>query len=373
MFDVILSIPAIIFGIRTTYTDVKYNKIKNLDVILAIIFGVIINLPKFGLGFVENVGIMFAIVFGLYMTGLLPPGDAKLLIAYSAVVPMNLYVYGVNDTFPSIALISNIFIPAMIIVIALSLKTINIKTFFSDAAKTFRPKNIVNIAINIFGLFYILHYLMSLANINFGRIGNLLLFMAVMQILNYVHAPLDKLAYVGGIIRIIIQWKELMSPYFYLNFFENIIYFQVLIFIVTYLTNFSFSTMVKIEDLKPGMRLAQLLKKNRNGYSTSNVLILNLRSFIKSGIKMIRGISVLDEKTIADLKKMKQKGKLNFEYLRIAQTFPFATFAFFGVILTIFIKGSISFYLITVKSYVNAYWKIFIYLIKQELIKVWRG
>ncbi len=370
MFDYLLAIPAILFGIRTSFTDIKYGKIKNADVVIAIVIGALINIPKFRAVFFENVGIMFALVFGLYMIGLLSPGDAKLLIAYSAIVPMDFYRYGVSKVFPSIALLANIFVPATLVVILMSLKTVNMKMFFKMAKSRLSPKNMFNISISIFGLFYLIQYFLSLTGVHFGKFESMLIFILIFQAFNYFNIPTDKIAYAGSLIRIILQWKELLTPSFYINFFENILYFQLLNLTLVYFMNFSFSTPIKIDDLQPGMMPSQLLKKTKRGYIAEDFVIFNTRSLVRHSIKSVNGIHVLDKKTIGELKELRKKGKLKFKYIKISQTFPFGPFAFFGVLLTLLIHGSISFYLITVKDYAKAYWKIFIYVIKQNIFKV---
>lgn len=108
----------ILLGIFTSYTDLKYNLIKNKHLLYGIIYGTLVYLYLFitkGISvsldkLIVNLIIAISISFSLYLSGLWSAGDTKLFIVYSFLLPKNKYssifMYSCLAIFINVAIIS---------------------------------------------------------------------------------------------------------------------------------------------------------------------------------------------------------------------------------------------------------------------------
>ncbi|MCX5709744.1 MAG: prepilin peptidase [Candidatus Omnitrophica bacterium] len=117
--------PAIlILGAVTSYTDLKFNTIRNKHLAYAFLYGIILfaslsfldALPLQPDKFLANILISIIIAFALYASRLWSAGDAKLFIAFSLLLPVNRY--GRLFFFPCLAIFANIAIIGTIAVMA---------------------------------------------------------------------------------------------------------------------------------------------------------------------------------------------------------------------------------------------------------------
>ena len=77
-----------IFGFWTSYTDIKYGRIKNITIILMMFFGIVLNifvsksLVGNPVGFILNATLSLVVSFGFYMLDLWSAGDEKLFLGF---------------------------------------------------------------------------------------------------------------------------------------------------------------------------------------------------------------------------------------------------------------------------------------------------
>lgn len=127
----LIFLPAILFvGLITSYEDITLSRIKNKWIILGMAYSVLSYLFLFfliyfkfvdygGLNFsyipqfALNFGISVLASYGFWKYGAWAPGDAKLFIAYSMLIPLDFYSRGYVNYFPSLLLLFNIFIPLL--------------------------------------------------------------------------------------------------------------------------------------------------------------------------------------------------------------------------------------------------------------------
>ena len=119
----------IILGIITSYTDIKFRKIKNRHLFLCGLFGLIIYIYLItNHQILLNAKLLLNPIFGLaigyllYFTHTWGAGDAKLYFVYSLLMPTEKYSQIIP--FPSILLFINIFLLSTIAILILSLKHI---------------------------------------------------------------------------------------------------------------------------------------------------------------------------------------------------------------------------------------------------------
>ena len=110
--------PGIIYlGIISSYTDIKYGKIKNRDVVigiayaLAVYLGLAVYAAAAGgvnyLYFAElGTNAIFALLaaFGLWNYKIWSAGDGKLFFAFALLVPLGVYQFGRYNWVPSVTL-----------------------------------------------------------------------------------------------------------------------------------------------------------------------------------------------------------------------------------------------------------------------------
>ncbi len=367
-------LPAIIFlGILTSYGDIKEGKIRNKWIILALAYAFFINLVLI-IYFYFTTGIniqylielstnlLFAIIigFGFWYIGIWTAGDGKLFIAFSVLIPLSVYGLGYQKYIPSITLLINIFIPAlliMLIFILFKIKPKNLKNTLKLFLKEFfQPKQLLNSIISLFAVYWIVQLLLSpigLGNNYILRIAlTVLIFSAIQKKLK------NKALYIMltvSLIRFVID-KSIYS-------FSFLIDFLILVFIWRLLMSFLrggisklgqeiFSKELRVNKLKPGMVLSESVEKKEKITKQElaalkkqqNIKIIKHKGnyFIqkpKSSFELDNFIGEEPEGlTRQQINKIK---KLGIKKIRISQTIPFAIFIFLGVILTIISNGNI--------------------------------
>lgn len=120
-------------GIITTYEDIKRGKIRNIWVISGLIYGFIFRIFTYSILnahhnytiFLTNFLLAIAVSFFLWRIDIWSAGDGKLFIAYSAILPLEMYRVSYLKFFPSLALLINIFVPPTIFVLIKSAASIS--------------------------------------------------------------------------------------------------------------------------------------------------------------------------------------------------------------------------------------------------------
>ena len=163
-------LPGIIYlGIMASYTDIKYGKIKNRDVVIGIVYALAayLGLAIYGgfigtlnysyfLEFGTNAIFALLVAFGLWNYKIWSAGDGKLFFAFALLVPMGVYQFGGYNWVPSVTLLFNVFIVGLLAMAVLIIK--NAKTrdyrrmfyyFFKDF---FDAKKMVQTLLRIFAV-----------------------------------------------------------------------------------------------------------------------------------------------------------------------------------------------------------------------------
>jgi Flp pilus assembly protein protease CpaA len=352
-------IVTLIFGIYTSYTDIKYGKIKNISIIFLLILGLFINifLTK-TLSIVElniksdfiqsiiNFIVTLAFGFFLWSAGLWSQGDAKLFLGYSLLLPVFTYKHGYIYFFPSLVILINTFIPIAVFYILNSFIHAKLKNLKISIKQNFSPKNIINLILYIFGLFFIIQFLLDYFNIRLGFVLQMIILFILMEILDKISSRATLiLSVIGSLLRIIFSFNSIFTLSFLFQFFSTIIVFSILKLLIS-ITEF-YSEPVKIKDLKAGMMLSERLVKTKKGMEKrelSLMTIFDIFSSVKEGL--LGDVKTrLAEEDIKELQKMRREGKIKFNEIKITKMVPFAPFMFFGVLLTYFLQGSLIYYL----------------------------
>lgn len=111
-----------VLGTLTTYTDLKYHKAFNRDLLGFAIFGVIIQLCNLLLGFQDllafiiNLAITFGVSFAFFAFRIWAAGDAKLFTVMVLLVPYQFYKVNETELFPAFFILGLVFTTALIYV-----------------------------------------------------------------------------------------------------------------------------------------------------------------------------------------------------------------------------------------------------------------
>ncbi len=348
-----------IFGIATSYTDIKEGKIKNLWILLMIASALVAN-TMFTRVFIENIReslinivLSFIFAFSLWYFGLWTAGDAKLFFAYSLLLPITIYKYGVVRYFPSFVIIINTFTPMAIYLIITSLKEVNLKELLKELKKNFTLKNLLSLLLYFSGFSFAIHLIFSFFNIQSNFLINTLIIFVVFKMVKEKRF-IDVASAILIVTRLILSPETILSLAFLKDMIFMLLIFQLL-WIFIGLATAQFVEEVNIKDLKPGMVLAEGIVKRNGKWEKQKVSLSFFGMLNVAKASVDEAISVLDEEVIKELKKDASKGKVSFRKVKVNKTLPFAPILFLGVLLTFFAEGNIFIHLITAKDIVIGY------------------
>ncbi len=335
------------FGIITSYHDIRYGKIRNKHILVALLYGIFINLAyTFNLsylGFVAvNATIALSVSFLAWYFTFCTAGDSKLFFAYSFLVPLGIYEYGFIEYFPSATIIINTLLLAFIYFFMKLMYITDMSEKKEIIKKTINPKSILDISIFIFGLYWGVSSIMTVFGYSGGFIVPILIIALICHYGQKLGADIFKLAIVLSILHIFFNFPELLSMFFWLNFFIYIIFLTFLLKFIPEFGYFMFSKETKISELKERMMLIEAIVKKGSKYvkvplsKTVDVKKCSIVDYKASG---------LTNDDINKLKHLKKSKKLDFDTILIQQTIPFAPLIFIGVLLTILMDGNIYGYL----------------------------
>jgi hypothetical protein len=353
----------LIFGILTSYTDIKYGKIKNISILLMLISGLFLNIfltktlstieLNMKSDFIQSItNILISFIFGffLWLACLWSEGDAKLFLGYSILIPVFTYKYGYVSFFPSIVILINTFIPIAIFYIFNSLAHLKLKSLKVDIKQFFSPKNILNLILYIFGSFFVIQLILSYFKISLSFIPQTIVLFVLMEILDRVSSKATLvLSIIGSILRIIFSFSSIFTLTFSFQILSTIGIFLILKILLN-ITEF-YSESVKIKDLKPGMTSSERLIKTKKGVEKKEISLMTIFDIFQSVKECFLGDvkTRLTEKDIKELQKLQKEKKLKFNEIKISKTVPFAPFMFLGVLLTFLLQGSLLYNLNTTR------------------------
>lgn len=276
----------ILLGLITSYQDIRFHKIKNIWVVYSIIVSIILNLVIFlkdvNTGyyskFLINLILTIIVCIILWLYGFWPAGDAKLIIAYTFLLPITIYSLSMINYFSSVFLFINIFVPYTLFVLIyfVFFQTRKIKIIF----KRINYKNLIT---SIFSIFI------------------------VMWPIDFV---LSKLVFLN-------------------NFFVRIVLIILLYYILEYLIRKLFRSSATVYVILVLLRFWFQFDK----IFTTSFLKIFLIYYI---IFIFAKFFIIEIANISSTEVVKEKGKL----VKKKKYLPFAPFAFLGIILTVLSGGT---------------------------------
>jgi Flp pilus assembly protein protease CpaA len=371
-----LLLTVVTIGLIAALKDLKTGKIKNSLVLTALGISLVINCTIFGYAiynatnlayFVQlasNVLLSTIISFVLWNFKIWSAGDAKLFIAYSALYPLSYYSSSYVPYFPSSALLINIFLAGLTFGVIIMIKNFNYK----KAKKAIKRSvteffKIRELFLNGGKLFIITVFALGIKQYTELEMHIILRF-AITYLL-YVGLSKIKKKYSYALIGIfflttIFQIVD-VNYYFWKNFLITfLIVFLGRNFLSNFFENFSalhFIDRKHLSQLRKGDYLADIIwkeksmsqkdfeelekesteiSKRKNVYYLKNTKIPALRKYTKID-SVFKGNTKLNKNSIAKVRR------LPFRYVNVYRSLPFGVVMFVGLIITIVLKGVISF------------------------------
>ncbi len=366
----IFLIPFILFfGIITSYQDYKENKIRNKWIISALIYSFIVFFGIVSYSYSQGIAlnlsyiydyflnIFFALFAGLliWYGGLWPAGDAKLFIAYSALIPLSIYKWGYVQHFPAFIILVNTFTPIFIFYFFKLMFKTSVKEKMEVVKGMFNLKFLISSALFIFAFIWIIKLGLNLANKYTTLANNIFVIIALLFLILFIFNRVLKvnllvLCILISVIEIFFDYKSIFTIA-YLNYF--LLIFFLFIFLRYFVINLGFgffSKQIYIEDLKPGMIPAENVIKEKNNHIKKKIVPLSFLTGLMDSSEKGRifrsGSEGLTKEEVEKVKRLHSEGYIKDHYTRIFLTIPFAPFMFFGVLLTILYSGNFILYLI---------------------------
>lgn len=318
VIDALSILLVVVFGLITSFEDIKFNKIRNKWVLLAIISGffllalrfIVILLkgssinPRYFTEFFLNLFITFVVGIFMWEMKLWSPADAKLFLGYAALIPMSIYRFGYINHFPSFVIIINAFTPLFFFYFFHILAKTGYKEKVEALKHTLKLKSFVELLLFIFGFSWVIHLVLDFFKISGYPFTTLIILFFVMLFFDYLKWDKLRVSLLLSILRLIFDYNNLLKLGFYKGFLLLVFILLLINFILKLALNV-ITKSISVSKLKPGMMIVGYEKRE------------------------------LTKKDIAKIKSSKKKS------VEVLETLPFAPILFLGALLTIICQGNL--------------------------------
>jgi len=349
-----------LLGLVTTYTDLKRRIIENRVILIGLVAAPLLHLYQL----VQNPTLLSVIPYMIYnllfsvFAGVLlwyiyiwPAGDAKLFIVFSFLIPLNIYH---AEYFISFDFLINTFVPVFFVMLLVLLKNAKRSDMKKSIKHALDPYTLFMATLVITGFMWFFLGLFSLLGLPQDYLITLVVLFVIIEILNKISPfNLEYTYIILAVIRILIDYRNVLTFGFAYYLFSLLFIFMVLRSFVTELGFGMHTLRKKIEDLKPGMCLAEGIREERDGetvkYEKEGITQFTIMGALKDRgkKKFIHNMSFggLTKKDVERIKRLRKEGKIRFDDILVHTITPFALFLFYGILLTIFLKTNFVFYL----------------------------
>lgn len=342
----------ILTGTYASYTDFKRSVIKNWLILSILIAGILGHTYFIFIGVEPIYPVMkifieyFGLAFLLYWLEFVPSGDAKLLASLGFLIPLEFY-YSINTLFPISNFLVNCFLPLAVFLAIYAVIKTDKKTVIKSLKTTLGPSRLGWLFFRIFSLSGIAGVLLSSLGIHDRFLLSGFIIVGLMTVLDRV--PFNKkIVYLPFFAFTAWMSHNNIITYLYSSLSGFLIYgiFRILIMD---LANDTFTYEVSIDNLKPGMVIADSIFKTKTKYKRRLLKSMTIFSPIRQ-LGRSRDIfemknEGLREKDLKQLQELKNKDKLDFDKVNVHKTLPFAFFILTGFILTVGLKGNVLAYI----------------------------
>ncbi len=327
-------------GLVVSFFDFKYGKISNYAILFLIFLGIAFQfLSKPSLAaFAYTIFYGLFTCFLLWFVGIWPAGDAKLFWAFLFFFPTKYYL-SPNLT---IDFLFNAFVPIFLFMFVIILYRSKLGLLKEAIAYALDPYKITMVAVMLTGFVWLVSQAVFLAGIPPNYFVYLIILFVAFELLRKFFTFKTELAFLAlAVLRMVLDFKNVYSLSFAYNLILMMAVFVFLRFFILYLAFKTFTKQVDIKDLKAGMIPAEGISGKNEKFEKTYMLEMSLIGFFsKKKEKFIHSMTVLSERDVEKIKRLKNEKKLPFNSLAVSQTQPFALFIFLGYMITLIAKGS---------------------------------
>lgn len=340
-------LPMILFlGIVTSYEDIKSGKIRNKWILFSILYSGVTYIYLFlsdtygvNLAYIFNLSAnsILALIIGFLMwnIGLWRAGDAKLLFAFTILMP----VHPSQNYFSFANLLVNTFIPISVYFFIQLITKTTFKEKLIYFRRSFNIKTVIGIALFIFGFSWLISLLLNFLGLHI----NIFLSLFFVFVIYHFFERILKInsSYIGLLLSLarLLFDSSIYSFQFIYKFAVLVFLFLIIRLFVLSMSSKLFSKELKFNQLKEGMVPAEIVYSFKGKYY-KKPRRLSIMGFKKKkiGKLLFKNYNGLAKDDINRLKSLQKR--LPFKTLRVQTTIPFAPFIFLGVLLTIIFNGS---------------------------------
>ena len=351
--EIIWFLPGILFlGMITSYTDIKEGKIRNKHVLFAPVYSLVIYFTlalfidirtSYFIELAVMCGLSLATGFVLWYLGLWTAGDAKLLFAFSALVPLSVYKYGHTPYVDFLNILINTFVPIFIYFASMLMLKTRLKQKIFFLKKSFQPKGIFRFAVALFAILWVTELLLGVLKIQLGYfVIMFLIFSILLAAERFMFMRTFTVMIAVSVLRLIFD-HDVYSINFIRMFFITLLVFVLVRFFVIRMSFFLLTQEVDIKLLKEGMIPAEFVYTEHGKYKKEEPVFFSIFGYMRAKVLkrdyVFRPMEPLSHEEVNTLKK--RDNNLGFEHIRVHQTVSFAPFLFLGVLLTILVQGNV--------------------------------
>lgn len=346
MFDPIL-LTVILFGIWTSYTDIKKSVIKNYSILLLALAAVFLNI-FFTKSFITHplasvVNLAIAVVAGvvIWLAGLWSAADAKLFIAFTLLLPVTLY--RTASYFPGISILVNSFVPLFLVFFFHLMFKTSFKEKKEIAVELTKPRFVLHLLLAILALMSISYGISYMFKISLDYFLTVIILFTILWLVEQKFKLRLDYFFIAVVILSLVFFHQLILT---LSFFLSWVIFScviLFIFFLIYLSRFVYTQPVKLGELKEGMIPAEMIFRRGEKYFKRPITFVTLLILLRerTAAKPIFGYNPdgIKAEDIRRVHSLYRERKLGFDEIKVCKTMHFAPVLFLGVLLTYFAKG----------------------------------
>ncbi|NIO20601.1 MAG: hypothetical protein GTN76_07655 [Candidatus Aenigmarchaeota archaeon] len=344
-------------GILTTYEDVKKRIIRNKVVLIALLVAPFLHIyqliqaPEM-ISFIPNliINLIFAVFVGflIWLINIWPAGDAKLFMAYSFLLPLNVYAVSKNS-FISFDYAVNVFVPVFVFMFFLLMLRSKRSEIKETLKSTFDSYRIFMAAIVIVGFLWFFMELLYFFGIPFNYFIIVILLFIIMEFFERIGTFSLELTFIAAaVIRLLIDYRNVFTLGYLYYLVAVLVAFVIFRYFVIELGFKGYTVKKKISELETGMCLAEGIIENKVdqkvGYEKKKITQFSIPQILSEKItkNYIHSISFegLSKNDVKKIKRLRKEGKIKFNEILVHMSMPFAFFLFLGILMTIFFNGS---------------------------------
>lgn len=335
-YPVLLTI--LIFGIWTSYTDIKKGVIKNYSILLLILAAILLNIFYTNVfinqPLASTINIIFAVVGGVlfWLGGMWSAADAKLFIAFSFLLPILFFPILVNS-----------FVPLFVFFFFHTMFKTSLREKKQIFTELLKPKSIFSIFLAVLALMSISYVISHVFKLSLNYFLATIIFFAIFWLVEQKFKLRLSYFFLAVIVLSLAFFHDIiLTKMFFLNWIISSCSI-LLIFFLIYLGRFVYTQTVKLKELKKGMIPAEMIFEKDGKYIKKPIQFLTLLTMLreKDSAKPVLGYNP-DGIRNEDIKKILTlygRKKLGFDEIKVCRTMHFAPFIFIGVLLTYFANG----------------------------------